>query len=102
MSSFVGFEVLTAVSTKMAVFSVVVPCSMGKVYQHFTGSCCLHHQDDLMMEAARIFERTLQSIFLMPFSSLLSVNEIYNIPNVSEFSSKFLTLSFCLNGLIVN
>jgi hypothetical protein len=36
---FVGFEVLTAVSTKMAVFWVVVPCSLVEVYQRFRGPC---------------------------------------------------------------
>jgi hypothetical protein len=42
----IGFEVLTAVTRKMAVFWVVAPCS----------PCRLHHQGneiDLMMEAAR-------------------------------------------------
>jgi hypothetical protein len=39
-----GFEVLTAVSTKMAVFWVVAPCSLVEVYQRFRGPCCLHHQ----------------------------------------------------------
>jgi hypothetical protein len=42
----VGFEVLTAVSTKMAVFWVVAPCSLVEVYQRFRGPCCLHHQGD--------------------------------------------------------
>jgi hypothetical protein len=42
----VGFEVLTAVSMKMAVFWVVVTCSLEEVYQRFRGPCCLHHQDD--------------------------------------------------------
>jgi hypothetical protein len=42
----VGFEVLTAVSTKMAVIWVVAPCSLVEVYQRFRGPCCLHHQDD--------------------------------------------------------
>jgi hypothetical protein len=42
----VGFEVLTAVSTKMAVFWVVAPCSLVEVYHRFRGPCCLHHQDD--------------------------------------------------------
>jgi hypothetical protein len=41
-----GFEVLTAVSTKMAVFWVVAPCSLVEVYQRFTGACCLQHQGD--------------------------------------------------------
>jgi hypothetical protein len=40
----VGFEVLAAVSTKMAVFWVVVPCSLVEVYRRFGGPCCLHHQ----------------------------------------------------------
>jgi hypothetical protein len=31
----VGFEVLTAVRTKMAVFWVVAPCSLVEVYQRF-------------------------------------------------------------------
>jgi hypothetical protein len=34
-NSDVGFEVLTAVSTKMAVFCVVAPCSLVEVYQRF-------------------------------------------------------------------
>jgi hypothetical protein len=42
----VGFEVPTAVSTKMAVFWVVEPCSLVVVYQRFRGPCCLHHQGD--------------------------------------------------------
>jgi hypothetical protein len=33
----VGFEVLTAVSTKMAVFWVVAPCSLVEFYQRFRG-----------------------------------------------------------------
>jgi hypothetical protein len=37
----VGFEVLTAVSTKMAVFWVVAPCSLVEVYQRFRGPCYL-------------------------------------------------------------
>jgi hypothetical protein len=40
----VGFEVLKAVSTKVAVFCVVAPCSLVEVYQRFRGPCCLHHQ----------------------------------------------------------
>jgi hypothetical protein len=42
-SIFVRFEVLTAVSTKMAVFWVVAPCSLVEVYLRFRGPCCLHH-----------------------------------------------------------
>jgi hypothetical protein len=32
LDSSIGFEVLTAVSTRMAVFWVVVPCSLVEVY----------------------------------------------------------------------
>jgi hypothetical protein len=42
----VGFQVLTAVSMKIAVFWVVAPCSLVEVYQRSTGPCCLHHQGD--------------------------------------------------------
>jgi hypothetical protein len=31
----VGFEVLTVVSTKMAVFWIIAPCSLVEVYQRF-------------------------------------------------------------------
>jgi hypothetical protein len=33
-------------TNKMAVFSVVVPCSVVEVYQRFRGPCCLHQQGD--------------------------------------------------------
>jgi hypothetical protein len=39
----VRFEVLTAVSTKIAVFWVVALCSLVEVYQRFKGPCWLHH-----------------------------------------------------------
>jgi hypothetical protein len=35
-----------AVSTKVAVFSVVAQCSLVKVYKPFRGPCCVHHQSD--------------------------------------------------------
>jgi hypothetical protein len=37
-------EVLTAVSMKMAVFWVAVPCSLVDIYQRFRGTYCLHHR----------------------------------------------------------
>jgi hypothetical protein len=40
----VRFQVLTAVSTKMAVFWVVKPCSLVEAYRHFKGVSCLHYQ----------------------------------------------------------
>jgi hypothetical protein len=49
----VGFEVLTAVSTKMTVFWVVAPCSLVDVYQRFRGDETFIV---LMMEATRISE----------------------------------------------
>jgi hypothetical protein len=51
-SPWIGFEVFTAASMKMAVFWVVVPCSLVEVYQRFRGPCCLHIIA-LMMEASR-------------------------------------------------
>jgi hypothetical protein len=40
------------VKMKMAVFSVVAPCSLVQVYRRFRGSCCLHHQDATTQKAA--------------------------------------------------
>jgi hypothetical protein len=42
----VVFEVLKAVSMKMAVFWVVAPCRLIRVYRRFRGLYCLHHQGD--------------------------------------------------------
>jgi hypothetical protein len=42
----VGFEVLTAVSMKIAVFWVVAPCSLVEVYQRFRDPCCDECPDD--------------------------------------------------------
>jgi hypothetical protein len=42
---------------KMAVFWVVVPCSLVEVYQRFRGPCCSHEIIALMMEAARTSEK---------------------------------------------
>jgi hypothetical protein len=43
---YLRFEVLTAVSMKIAVFWVVATGSLVEVYQRFRGPCCLHHQGD--------------------------------------------------------
>jgi hypothetical protein len=40
----VGFEVLTAMSTKMAVFWVAAPCNLVEVYQRFRDPCYLHQK----------------------------------------------------------
>jgi hypothetical protein len=45
LSVFVGFEVLTAVNMKIAVFWVVAPCSLVEVYQRFRGDQG-HRPDD--------------------------------------------------------
>jgi hypothetical protein len=54
-----GFEVLTAVSTMMAVFWVVAPYSLVEVYQRFRGPCCLHHHrpDELLPDYTAIQPR---------------------------------------------
>jgi hypothetical protein len=52
MHYLVGFEVLTVVSMNMAVFWVVVPCSLVEVYQRFRGPVLI----TLMMKAARTSE----------------------------------------------
>jgi hypothetical protein len=43
--SIVGFEVLTAVGKKMAVFWVVAPCRLVEILQRLRGPCCLHHDE---------------------------------------------------------
>jgi hypothetical protein len=53
------FQVLMAVSMKMAVLWIVPPLSLIEVYRHFRGACCLHYQGKLialMMEAASTSE----------------------------------------------
>jgi hypothetical protein len=54
----VGFEVLTAVNTKMAVFWIAVPCSLVEVYQRFRGPCCLHHHGSKTSEKLVNFYHT--------------------------------------------
>jgi hypothetical protein len=48
------------VSTKMAVFWVVAPCSLVEVYQRFRGPCCLHHQGDGPDDGGRVHGATTQ------------------------------------------
>jgi hypothetical protein len=45
----------------MAVFWVVAPCSLVKVYRRFSCACCLHHQGVivLLMEAASTSEMSV-------------------------------------------
>jgi hypothetical protein len=42
----VRFQFLTVASMKMAVFWVIVPCSLVEVCHCFRGAYCLHHQGD--------------------------------------------------------
>jgi hypothetical protein len=57
MIRIVGFEVLTAVSTKTTVFWVVVPCSLVEVYQRYRGAAdSIIRVITLMMLAARTSE----------------------------------------------
>jgi hypothetical protein len=52
--------------TKMAVFWVVVPCSLVEVYQRFRGPCCLHHQGDeyFVLTAMRTSNPTISTYLL--------------------------------------
>jgi hypothetical protein len=61
MTCLAGFDVLTAASMKMAVFWVVALCSLVEIYRRFGGTCCLHHQIALMMEAASTYETSVNS-----------------------------------------
>jgi hypothetical protein len=40
---------------KIAVFWVVPPCSLVKVYQRFRGPCCLHHQGATTQKTAILY-----------------------------------------------
>jgi hypothetical protein len=60
------FEVQTAIGTKMAVFWVVVPCSLVEIYQRFRGSCCLHHQGKEFL--AGLVSSNKKHIYEMRFS----------------------------------
>jgi hypothetical protein len=76
---------------KMAVFWVVLPCSLVEVYQRFRGPCCLHHQSEvfaLMMEAARSSETLVnfyQTIRVYnPEDSHLPANRRENLNSYSK------------------
>jgi hypothetical protein len=55
----VGFQVLTAVSMKMAVFWFLAPYSQVEVYRRFKGACCHHQGAALMMEASKNSETSV-------------------------------------------
>jgi hypothetical protein len=68
----VGLEVFMAVSTKMAVFWVVVPCSLVGVYQCFRGPCCLHHQG----HSTRLHDATTQKTAILVWQKFSKVSEV--------------------------
>jgi hypothetical protein len=69
----VGFEVLTAVSMKIAVFWVVAPCSLVEVYQRLRGPWCLHHKGDLPDYTVLQPRRQQSSYFYIFLACLLYV-----------------------------
>jgi hypothetical protein len=54
------FQLLTATSMKMTVFSDIAPCDLVDIVRRFGGAYCLHPQDSmiikLMMDAASTSE----------------------------------------------
>jgi hypothetical protein len=46
------FQVFTAVSMKVAVFWVVAPCSLVKVYWYSRGACYLHQGNELWSDGS--------------------------------------------------
>jgi hypothetical protein len=65
--NFVRFEVLTAVSMKMAVFWVTSPCSLVEVYRRFRDACCLHHEGIVTIQNKAIFEINFSFITFVKF-----------------------------------
>jgi hypothetical protein len=90
--NFVGFEVFTAVSMKIAVFWVVAPCSLVEIYQRFRGPCCLHHQGDFLPSFLA---------HLSFFSSLFRVSS-FSVSFIPSFSpcTPFLLSFYFLDFLI--
>jgi hypothetical protein len=95
----VRFEVLTAVSTKMAVFWVVTQCCLVEVYQRFRGDCCLHRQGDewvsaLMMEAANTYE-TMVNFFQATRRYSLEDSHLRNL-NLLHFPESSIIFQFVI------
>jgi hypothetical protein len=75
-----------AASMMMAVFWVVALCSLVEDYQRFRGTCCLHHQIALMMEAAITSEMLINTTQCYnPEDSHLNTNNNGKIKSVTEF-----------------
>jgi hypothetical protein len=68
--SWVGFEVLTAVSMKIAVFWVVAPCSLVEVYQRFRGPCCLSSGRSPRIYGATTQNTAIFEVFLISHHSV--------------------------------
>jgi hypothetical protein len=82
----VGFEVITAVSTKMAVFWVVAPCSLVEAYQRFGGSCCLHHRGD---ERRHLYTHRHENVKSQNVHSYLQAIICFVLSSCTEFMFKF-------------
>jgi hypothetical protein len=61
---YVGFEVLMATSMKMAVFWVIVPCSLVEVYWHFRGAYSLRNVGKLLPDYTVLQPRRHPSSYL--------------------------------------
>jgi hypothetical protein len=86
---------------KMAIFWVVVPCSLVEVHQRFRSSCCLRHQGDdggtSTSETSVIFYQTTRHN--NPEDSHLHTRHLENLK--SHHRAQFYPL-FSVVGLIVN
>lgn len=63
----------------MAVFWVVVSCSLIDVYQHFTSPRCLHHQGSHLVDGTTIQKTAIESKIL-----LHNVTELWSKYNDEE------------------
>jgi hypothetical protein len=73
---------------KMAVFCVVLLCSLVEVYQCFRGACCLHHQNnDSSLTQCNIPEE----IHLHDFISFHLLHKTFHF--LAAFDSKHETLT---------
>jgi hypothetical protein len=64
----------------MAVFWVVVPCSLVEVSQRFGGTCCLHHQGD---RPATQKTAIMELIMFLSASSVCTMTKIFQIKFVN-------------------
>jgi hypothetical protein len=74
-----------AVSTKVAVFWIVAPCSLVDVYERFRGPCCLHHQGDY--SSTRLYGATTQKTAI--FIIISSVHISHYITTAVDSAAKY-------------